>query len=83
MTVHPADRGVRDFQPNSHTTTDSGQPVPSDEFSAQVGPQGPQPIHQFDPLAQIHHILLQVYVQSIAKIIRKVNLQLPKPLYRQ
>ena len=55
MTVHPADRGVRDFQPNSHTTTDSGQPVPSDEFSAQVGPQGPQPIHDFYLIEKLAH----------------------------
>ena len=55
MTTHPADRGVRTFEPKGATTTDSGQPVPSDEFSAQVGQQGPQPIHDFYLIEKLSH----------------------------
>ena len=55
MTTHPADRGVRTFEPKGATTTDSGQPVPSDEFSAQVGQQGPLPIHDFYLIEKLSH----------------------------
>ena len=41
MSTDPADRGVRKVAPKAPTTTDSGVPVPSDEYSAQVGQQGP------------------------------------------
>ncbi len=41
MSTHPADHGVRETQLNGPTTTTGGVPVPSDEFSAQTGHQGP------------------------------------------
>ncbi|NLD86095.1 MAG: catalase, partial [Actinomycetales bacterium] len=55
MTTHPADRGVRNIEPKAPTTTDGGVPVPDDEKSAQIGRQGPQPIHDFYLIEKLAH----------------------------
>ena len=52
---HPADRGVRNIEPKAPTTTDGGVPVPDDEKSAQIGRQGPQPIHDFYLIEKLAH----------------------------
>src|SRR5699024_3563330 len=55
MSNHPADRGVRDVASKAPTTTDGGVPVPHDEYSAQIGRQGAQPIHDFYLIEKLAH----------------------------
>ena len=55
MSTHPADKGRRDVQAKAPTTTDSGVPVPHDEFSATVGKQGPQTIQDFYLIEKLAH----------------------------
>jgi len=55
MSTHPADRGLRNAEPNGPTTTEAGVPVPSDEFSAQSGNQGPLVLHDFYLIEKLAH----------------------------
>ena len=55
MSIHPADRGANPIGAKAPTTTDGGVPVPHDEYTAQVGQQGPLPIHDFYLIEKLAH----------------------------